>query len=187
MKSNEMKSLKKDDANADVTSFQELYELAQRKILRQLAQFSDKDQYKIYPRLIFIDLQEKDNLERIIKRKLLKGASKFKTENDFKREDGSDNKEILDSKSSSDQMRPVDVAADDVETSLVVNDVKLIGNIEEIQSIINSTQGDFVLGFSVLCENEEGWHKSNCFLPISDVLLSLYSPYLVRIMNLLKK
>lgn len=58
---NQSESKSVDDTN---TAYQELYELTQRKFLRQLAQLSDKmDTSKAYPRLFCIDFLETSKLK----------------------------------------------------------------------------------------------------------------------------
>ena len=69
-----------------------------------------------------------------------------------------------------------------------LNEIKLIGNIETISNILTNTKSDYIPGISILCENEEGWHKSHCFLPVHESsLLSNWFSYLARVLNLLKK
>ncbi len=69
-----------------------------------------------------------------------------------------------------------------------LNQIKLIGNIENILNIIENTKSSWIPGFSILCENVEGWHKSNFFFPFEKSLLSeVHTPYLVKIMNFIKQ
>lgn len=166
----------------DISTYQELYELAQRKFLRQLVQFSEKDQYKTYPRLIFIDLMEKQELERIVKREVLriKKNNSGKEDVDVYKRETDDGAEKTDQETTKNE-----ISIDDTSNESLV-DIKLIGNIESILSFLSSTKSEYIPGFSVLCENEENWHKSNCFLPISNLQTNWYS-YLTRIINLLKK
>jgi hypothetical protein len=126
------------DPNNDSSTFQELYELAQRKFLRQLVKFSESDQFKVFPRLLIMDMIERQKMEEV-------------------KEERNEEK---------------------------INDIKLSRN----ATILKNTKSDFISGFSVLCENEEGWHKTSYFLPVDESLsLSNWHPYLARVLSLLKK
>jgi hypothetical protein len=162
---------KKDDINVDLTTYQELYELAQRKVLRQLIQFSDFDPYKIYPRLIYIDLYEKEKIQIIV--------NYF---DDLKRNDELKSKEISEKKDIDNEIDSNTLER----VKSILNEVKLIGNIDEIAKLLKTSPGNYVQGLRILCEHEEGWHKSNCFLPLNEVAQN-FCPFLIRILNLMKK
>jgi hypothetical protein len=150
------------DPNNDSSTFQELYELAQRKFLRQLVKFSESDQFRVFPRLIIIDMIERQEIETIVTKIMSLDESDI---------DSSDEEE---------DAKPVN--------GNELNEVKLIGNIENIINIIENTKSSWIPGFSILCENLEGWHKSNYFFPFGRSLLSeVHTPYLVKIMNLIKQ
>jgi hypothetical protein len=154
------KNVKKDDTNSNLATFQELYELAQRKFLRQLIQFSDSESFKIFPRLIFIDFYEKEKIEAIVRSKQIKTSERIDEDNE----------------------KEETVQKD----AVVNNEINLIGNFDSILKLISTTPGTLIPGLRILCEHEEGWHKAKCFIPINDIQ-SFFSPYLSRIMSLLKK
>ena len=55
-------------ADQNTAAFQELYELTQRKFLKQLTRFAEQQQMpKKYPKLFCIDLIEKKHVENLIK------------------------------------------------------------------------------------------------------------------------
>lgn len=82
-------------ADQNTAAFQELYELTQRKFLKQLARFAEQQQMpKKYPKLFCIDLIEKKTVESLLK----SNQDTVDTEIEVEEDDQTnvDNKELFD-------------------------------------------------------------------------------------------
>lgn len=142
----EEKKSKKESNNSNIlidsnnTAIQELYELTQRKFLRQLIQFSSLiSTTRSYPRLFCIDFL---NEEKISKLKFIKNLKKMTS---------------------------------------AFGAEKIYTEINE-ENIINSK---LVPCVRPMCEHEESWHFSDCFVILPE-LLNIYCPYLIRLITILK-
>jgi hypothetical protein len=132
------KENKKLQADNNYAAFQELYELTQRKFLKQLTQYCEKMATSSqYPRLFILDLID---LDRAV---------------DSDREDTDLNL------NQTQQKMKVPAGEDEVQLSLCLKP---------------------------MCENDEGWHLSDNYtlLDSNEFSNSLYSPYLARLLNIIK-
>lgn len=197
------KATEKATDNNNQSTFQEMYELAQRKFLRQLIQFCDNsDSIKAFPRLILVDLVDRTKLNALVTRI---NDSYLNGKEDEKEEGGE-----IGTKKHDESVENLDVNnVNDANTSKLSNkseqkskqnenissttqymidndDIYFIGNMPEYQRILHTTSTDYITGYRILCEHEEGWHQTKCFIPFSDIE-STYSPFLTRVMNLIKK
>ena len=144
-----------DDKNVAII---ELYELTQRKFLKNLTLLCDKmtNVNKPHPKLFAIDLLDKEKLEELktFKYKLARNS------------DEKESKEQFDSitETALTSIKPKSFAAKQQETN----------------------EKEFSMCLRPMCEHEEGWHfPANEYLLITE-LNPHFCPYLARIMNIIK-
>ncbi|RNA40888.1 serine threonine- kinase pats1 [Brachionus plicatilis] len=123
------------------TAIQELYELTQRKFLRQLIQFSSLvSTARSYPRLFCIDFIDEDKISKL---KFIKN------------------------------FRSVSIGAEKIDSEKP--------EISE-DNVLNSK---LIPCIRPMCEHEESWHFSDCVVILPE-LLSIFCPFLVRLITILK-
>jgi hypothetical protein len=144
------------------SAFQELYELTQRKFLKQLAQFSERmstttTSNKPYPRLFCLDCMPWEEFRQIQNRKkTILNQTAVINNNNNKRE----------------------------ETDLSLLDTAVGQRKESSSTTTTNKEKTNVKCLRVMCEYEEGWHVSESFVVLND--LSTFSSYLARVMNILR-
>jgi hypothetical protein len=168
VKLNENMEIEKVEKNA--SAFQELYELTQRKFLRRLAQFADKMYIGLFPRLIFIDLIEREKVQSSVKDML----------EDTKRPH--DDRARL----SSDRDDANSLFNEDSRgfVNYFRQDTKNTDNEASIKS--KTKKSPYMPCLRIMCEYEEGWHRVETYSILNE-LKNSFCPYLSRMMNLLKK
>ncbi|CAH1232773.1 MFHAS1 [Branchiostoma lanceolatum] len=163
-----------DDKSRNSASFQELYELAQRKFLRQVAHYEELLDLPPYPRLVVVDFhqhQDEEN-EESEEGKGGDAADEVKeVEKEVKMED--DTKEVSESRPTSSMERP-----------------RTAGIRTMSKDMMPVTP---MFYFRVLCEHEQGWHLCSAVgvpVPGSQAelqsKLKTWSPYLARLYAILK-
>ena len=147
-------------ADNNAAAYQELYELTQRKFLKQLAKFCETQILpKKYPKLFCIDLVERQKIDAMNK---LKQANA--------------NKSSID---------PTTVSNLPIEVSLDAGANQLGEPAEQQQQNDDAAKLELVPCLRPMCEYEEGWHLARSFVLFNELNPSWCS-YLHRVMNILR-
>jgi hypothetical protein len=148
-----------------ISAFQELYELTQRKLLHRIAQIAAKMDIGIFPRLIYIDLIEKSNLEA-----WFSNFEDESTKNLLVQQNAVIETEEMEFNDGSRYRFSADPAESDSTLSMGAN----------------AKRTPFVVCLRVMCAYETGWHQVESYAVLGE-LKNEYCPYLSRMMNLLKR
>ncbi|WAR27954.1 PATS1-like protein [Mya arenaria] len=142
-------------------SFTELFELAQRKLLRQLSLFAENQDIGAYPRLFVVDF---------LKRTLDEDADKDETE------DTKDEVEVEEKKSKPKLLKRMS-SVDQHTFTKKISELKAAFRVQRYC-------------LHILCEHEEGWHSVSdpISLPhdFGETLLDRYSPFVSRMLAVMK-
>jgi hypothetical protein len=137
-------------------AFQELYELTQRKFLRQIIKFNEKSvTSKPYPRLLCVDLIEKSKIRK---------QSFISSEN---------NQDIKFNSKWKKTKQNFDLKKASQFQKLVIRVIE-DNFVNELIPVINP-----------ICEHDEGWHLTDSLVVLNDLSTS-FCPYLARMMSILK-
>ncbi|XP_064618850.1 uncharacterized protein LOC135482601 [Lineus longissimus] len=194
---------KKDAENDDEkkASYQELFELAQRKFLRQISTYADIFELHPFPRLVIVDFAEPEEVEEE------KPASGEKVEETAKLIEVAKptakpriKDEVFGSNASIDRLSDRDIDHsrdhDKDDTSSSSRSQKkqrkrrqlTRRNLSSVAQILTFLRRKFC--YKILCENEQGWHLVGDPIPVSshfgESQLTHYAPYLARILAVIK-
>ncbi|XP_078600268.1 uncharacterized protein LOC144875240 [Branchiostoma floridae x Branchiostoma japonicum] len=162
-----------EDKSRNSASFQELYELAQRKFLRQVAHYEELLDLPPYPRLVVVDFHHQDEEKEEPKEGKGEDAEDEVKEEEKQAEKSDDTKEVSRSRPTSAMERP------------------RTAGIRTMSKDMTPVTPMFC--FRVLCEHEQGWHLcSTAGVPVPGSQAELqsklksWSPYLARLYAILK-
>lgn len=130
-------------ADQNAAAFQELYELTQRKFLKQIARFCDMQQFaKQYPKLFCVDLIERKNSAPAIDKE---------------------------SESEETAIGTFDEAVEDpIETIELSDEIEVKREVDERGDTIAEPSVEFDICIRPMCEFEEQWHLSPSYIVVSD-------------------
>ncbi|XP_078679687.1 uncharacterized protein LOC144915298 isoform X2 [Branchiostoma floridae x Branchiostoma belcheri] len=162
-----------DDKSSNSASFQELYELAQRKFLRQVAHYEELLDLPPYPRLVVVDFHHQEEQKEESEEGKGKDADNEKKEEEKEAEKKDDDMEVSENRPASVMERP------------------RTAGIRTMAKDMTPVTPTFC--FRVLCEHEQGWHLcSTAGVPVPgsqaelQSKLKAWSPYLARLYAILK-
>jgi hypothetical protein len=165
-------NLENEKVDKTISAFQELYELTQRKLLYRIAHIAAKMDIGIFPRLVYIDLIEKEKLEtsfNFISSERFSNSDPVRKGSKHRQDSIIDNEEIELTDGSRYQFS---IDQSDSESAFNMG--------------FNAKRTPYVLCLRVMCAYEQGWHQVETYSVLND-LKNEYCPYLSRMMNLLRK
>ena len=162
------KERKQQQADSSTVAFQELYELTQRKFLKQLIQFGEMIANSVeYPTLYCIDLVE---------------SSKLNSSTTQQQQQQQQQNEILAEKNK---------IEDETRGSSAASRARP----QTARRVDTISSSEYVPCIRAMCEFQEGWHPSSSFISItsnssnetgSSSLLASFASYLTRVMSIVK-